>query len=552
MSNETALARHALLVRSLLRGDAFATPPAERSLIETHISSLVLAGGYVYKLRKPLKFDFLDFSTPALRHFDCLEELRLNNRTAPQLYVDVLPIVGTPDAPRIGTHADAPRAIDWALRMRRFDQDHLLDAMARAGTLAAAQIDALAERVAAFHASLPPAPPLHDRDHDHSRGQAATVRAWALANLDALRAGATSAAQVERIAALRRWTDRECTRLAPLMRQRELHGHVRECHGDLHLRNIVLIDGVPLPFDGIEFDAEMRRIDVVNDIAFTFMDLLGHGLPEFAWRFASGYAEHSGDYAGLALLRFFAVYRALVRARVALLRAEQVQAEAGAEAKAGARDSIEQYLALAESLADPAATRQPLLVLTSGVSGSGKSTVAQCLAQHLGAVRVRSDVERKRLFALAATTRPAPAELATLYGADATQRTYTRLGELARGLLQAGVSVVVDAVALRRSERDALRGLADACGARFGVVECHAPEPVLRARIERRLREAKDASDADERVLALQLRAREPAAADEAAVAFDTDCAMEELECRCKVTAARLQSAPHPRESPLQ
>ncbi|MCO5123767.1 MAG: AAA family ATPase [Rhizobacter sp.] len=550
MSNETALARHALLVRSLMRGDAFATPPAERSLIETHISSLVLAGCYVYKLRKPLKLDFLDFSTPALRHFDCLEELRLNRRTAPQLYVDVLPIVGTPEAPRIGTHADAPRAIDWALRMRRFDQDLLLDAMARAGTLAATHIDALAERVATFHASLPPAPPMHD----HARGQAATVRAWALANLDALRAAATSAAQAERVAALRRWTDRECTRLAPLMRRREVHGHVRECHGDLHLRNIVLIDGVPLPFDGIEFDAEMRRIDVVNDIAFTFMDLLGHGLPEFAWRFASGYAEHSGDYAGLALLRFFAVYRALVRARVALLRAQQVQAEAEAEAgsvaKAGAHDSIEKYLALAESLAEPAAAQQPLLVLTSGVSGSGKSTVAQCLAQHLGAVRVRSDVERKRLFALAATTRPAPAELATLYGADATQRTYARLGELARELLQAGVSVVVDAVALRRSERDALRSLADECGARFSLVECHAPEAVLRARIERRLREANDASDADAGVLALQLGVREPAAADEAVLAFDTDCAMEELERRCEALAARLVHAPRATETP--
>jgi predicted kinase len=312
----------------------------------------------------------------------------------------------------------------------------------------------------------------------------------------------------------------------------------------------VLVDGVPLPFDGIEFDAEMRRIDVVNDIAFTFMDLLAHGLPEFAWRFASGYAEHSGDYAGLALLRFFAVYRALVRARVALLRAEQVQGEDGAQAKAAAHDSIEQHLALAESLAEPAATRQPLLVLTSGVSGSGKSTVAQCLAQHLGAVRVRSDVERKRLFALAATTRPAPAELATLYGAEATQRTYARLGELARELLQAGVSVVVDAVALRRSERDALRSLAAECGARFSLVECRAPEAVLRARIERRLREANDASDADASVLVLQLGVREPAAADEAVLAFDTDCAMEELERRCEALAARLVHTPRATETP--
>ncbi len=543
MSNETALARHALLVRSLLRGDALAAPPAERELIETHISSVVLAGAYVYKLRKPLKLDFLDFSTPALRRADCLEELRLNSRTAPQLYVDVLPVVGTPDAPRIGAHAEAPRAIDWVLRMRRFDQTHLLDAMARAGTLVAAHIDALAERVAAFHATLPPAPPLPG----HDRGHAAAVRAWALANLDALRAGAASPAQAERIAALRRWTDREWTRLAPLMCQRELHGFVRECHGDLHLRNIVLIDGVPLPFDGIEFDAELRRIDVVNDIAFTFMDLLGHGLPALAWRFASGYAEHSGDYAGLALLRFFAVYRASVRARVALMRAEQL--EAGASN--AVLDEIERNLALAESLAKSAAAPRPLLVLTCGVSGSGKSTVAQSLAQHLGAVRVRSDVERKRLFGLAATTRPAPAELATLYSTETTERTYARLGELARDLLHGGVSTVVDAVALRRSERDALRRLAEACDAPFTLLECHAPEPLLRERIARRMCEAQDASDADERVLDLQLRLREPTAAEETAVRFDTDCTMDGLERRCKTLAAQLRAVQQPTESPL-
>lgn len=536
MSNDAALAAHARLVRALLAGDAFATPPAERALIETHISSLVLAGDYVYKLRKPLALDFLDFSTPALRHADCIEELRLNNRTAPQIYLDVLPVVGPPDAPRIGAPGDAPRAIDWALRMRRFDQAGLLDAMARAGTLGAAHVDALAERIAAFHATLPPALPQEDRPRD----PAAAARAWALANLDALRAGATDPTQAERIAALRRWTDREWTRLAPSMRQRERDGFVRECHGDLHLGNIVLIDGVPLPFDAIEFDAEMRRIDVVNDIAFTFMDLLRHGLPALAWRFASGYAEHSGDYAGLALLRFFAVYRASVRARVALMRAEQ----APAAARAQMHDAIEHNLALAERLCASAA-QPPLLVLTCGVSGSGKSTVARLLAQHLGAVRVRSDVERKRLFGLHASARPAPAELATLYGVEATRRTYARLGELAGGLLQAGLSAVVDAVALRRAERDALRDLAGASGARFAIVECRSPQAVLRERIARRQRDANDASDADARVLDLQLSVAEPLAPLEAAVVLDTDCAFAALEHRCAALAGALTATPN-------
>ncbi len=529
MTIRTALARHAQLVNALMSGDAIATPPAERSLIETHISSLVLAGSYVYKLRKPLKLDFLDFSTPALRRTDCLEELRLNRRTAPQIYLDVLPIIGTPETPHIGTACDAAQAFDWVLRMRRFEQSALLDAMAREGRLTEAHIDALAGRVAAFHGALPPAPPEH--------GRPAAVRNWALANLDDLRVAAASPVQTARIAALRTWTDRECTRLTPLMRHRQAHGFVRECHGDLHLRNIALIDGVPLPFDGIAFNAELRHIDVASDIAFTFMDLLRHGLPALAWRFASAWAEHSGDYAGLALLRFYAVYRALVRARVALLRAEQ--SGDGAQAFAAA----ERDLALAESIAAPAAAA-PLLVLACGVSGSGKSTVARLLAQHAGAVRVRSDVERKRLYALAHDSRPAPGELATLYDPEATRRTYAKLSELAHDLLVACISTVVDAVALRRSERDALRHLAAECGARFVLLECGAPEAVLRERITRRLSEAKDASDADLSVLELQLRVREPIAPEEAAIMFDTDITLPELARRCEALAAQLNAAP--------
>ena len=184
-----------------MSGEAIATPPAERSLIETHISSLVLAGDTVYKLHKPLKLDFLDFSTPELRRADSLEELRLNRRTAPQIYLDVLPIVGTPQTPSIASAGDAAQAFDWVLRMRRFEQDALLDAMAREGRLTEAHIDALAERIAAFHAALPPAPPQFGRPEE--------VRHWALVNLDALQRAAASSAQTARIDALRAWTERE-------------------------------------------------------------------------------------------------------------------------------------------------------------------------------------------------------------------------------------------------------------------------------------------------------------------------------------------------------
>ena len=526
MSNASALATHERLVRALLGGTVLPGHAGARRLIQTHISSLVLAGGFAYKLRKPLKLPFLDFSSAALRRDDCLEELRLNRRTAPTLYLDVLPVLGTPDDPRLGGAGDAaPQAIDWLLRMRRFDEADVLANVAARGALTEAMVDALAATLAAFHAALPPSPAPY--------GSAAIVRRWLGETLAGLAATGDA-----RIGSLRAWCEREDARLAPLIDERRARGFVREGHADLHLANIVLVDGVPRPFDAVEFNAELRHLDIVHDIAFAFMDLQRHGLPALAWRFVGAWAEATGDVEGLALLRFFAVERALVRARVALLRAD---------AAALARD-----LALTERLAASRAGTPPL-VLVCGLSGSGKSTVAQLLAEGLAGVRLRSDVERKRLHGLAATDRPAPAQVATLYGHEATRRTYARLGELARTLLAAGIPAIVDAAALRRAERDALRALAAAFGAPFALVECDAPEPVLRERIARRQRDEADASDADLGVLALQLRVREPVDGDESAQRLSTDCDRVTLQQRCAALAAALAptaSSPPPQPPP--
>ncbi len=300
---------------------------------------------------------------------------------------------------------------------------------------------------------------------------------------------------------------------------------MREGHGDLHLGNIVMVDGEPLPFDGIEFNPALRHTDTMADAAFVFMDLWRHGQPRQAWRFASAYAERGGDFAGLALMPFFAVYRALVRAQVAAIRGD------------GA--ALQRDLRVAGELARLRRTR-PLLLLTSGLSGSGKSTVALELLQALGAVRVRSDVERKRLAGLAATARPTPEQSGPLYGSAMTRRTYARLGTLAGMLLAAGLNVIVDAAALRRHERDALRALAAAHGAEFRLVECVAPEAVLRARIAHRAAEGRDASDAGQEVLSLQLRACEIPASEEAALRLDTDADRATVARRCAALVSRL------------
>lgn len=522
-TRDAQLDEHHVLVDALQRSLGAGT---ER--IETHISTLLLAGGFAYKLRKPLALGFLDFSTAQRRRIDCEEELRLNRRTAPQIYLDVLPVFGPAAQARVGRAGEPGEPIDWLLRMRRFDNAGLLDRLAERGALSDAGVDALAQRVAAFHEALPASPAAY--------GDPQAVRGWALANFDAL--------GPEAPAALREWTECEFARVAPLLELRRAQGVVREGHGDLHLGNIVLVDGEPLPFDGIEFNAALRHTDTMADLAFPFMDLWRHGLPRQAWRFASAYAEQTGDYGGLALLPFFAVYRALVRAQVAALRLAQAGDEA---ARAGARAALARDLRVAGELSQ---LRQatPSLVLSCGLSGSGKSTVALALLQALGAVRIRSDVERKRLAGVASTARPTPAQAQQLYGAAMNTRTYARLQSLAQALLRAGLNVIVDAAALRRQERDELRALAAAEGARFVLVECTAPEAVLRDRIARRLAADRDASDATQAVLDFQLSVREPAAAAEAAVTLDTDTDVAGLARRCEALASTLRAPSQPLE----
>jgi hypothetical protein len=531
-----ALDAHRALVRALCRPEAWPEdlPAGARfEVIETHISTLLLAGASAIKLKKPVALPFLDFSTPALRRHFCEEELRINHRTAPDLYRAVLPVTGGANGPRLG--GEGP-ALDWALWIRRFDNDQLYDRLARTGRLAAAHVDALAGVIAGFHAGLAPSPAGY--------GSAAVARRWTVDNFASLRdpglAGALPEAAREQLASLAASSDSRLAAIAPLLERRRTEGAVVECHGDLHLGNIVHHEGRPLLFDAIEFNPELRHMDRLNDVAFTFMDLLDHGLPRLAWRLLSQYLEHTGDYAGLPLLRWFAVDRALVRAKVALLAARQA---APGTAVPGIADAVRR-IGLADALAHPEA---PRLVMTSGPSGSGKSGVALLLAEALGAVRIRSDVERKRLHGMAPTERAT--DPALLYNPHATAMTYQRLADAASAALRGGVSAVVDAAFLRRAERDAVRDLGRQHQAACTVVECCAPPGVLAARIAHRRAHRSDPSDADAGVLALQLRVREPLGADEAAgaVILDTDFAEAELPGRVDALVRQLGAVPLPR-----
>ncbi len=448
LAERSALQEHEALIAGLLRPGAYPEPvessePIER--VDTHISTVLLAGAYAYKLRKPLKRGFLDFSTLERRYQDCLEELRLNQRTAPQIYLDVATIVGSREAPRFVHECDRERdeALDFAVRMRRFDPSLAFDRLVQCHRLTPDHVDRLAGAVADLHARAEHAPADKDAGSTSAR--------WIDENFTELRELVNSASDRARIDALAQWSSAEQRTHAGLIAGRVRNGFVRECHGDLHLGNIVLLDGTPVLFDAIEFNAELRFIDVVSDVAFAFMDLIDHGMPSLAWRFVSAYLEHTGDYEGLALLRLYAAYRALVRAKVALTRQQQPQVAQPVRLRE--HTSFEHYLALAERLAKP--TRGAIVVMT-GLAGSGKSTVARCLAEGIGGVSVRSDIERKRLFGIA----PLANSEGAIYTAEATLRTYDRLATLAATIVAAEVPVVVDAACLRRHERRRLHDLA--------------------------------------------------------------------------------------------
>lgn len=494
------------LIAGLLEPQAYPHPVAQVVLIETHISWVLLAGEFAYKVKKPVDFGFVDFSTLQRRHGFCEEELRLNRRLAPRLYLDVVAITGSPAAPRIG--GEGP-VLEWAVKMQRFRPEDELGSLAARGALQAEHIEALARLVADFHAGAQAHPP------DPAWGSAQGVLEHWLGNFDLIAGSGLAGAERPRLQALEAWTRQQHARLAPLIDRRRAEGFVRECHGDLHLGNVVLLGGQPLPFDALEFDPALRWTDVIAEIAFTSMDLERFGRPDLAGRFLDAWLERSGDFAGLALLPAMLTYRAMVRAKVSVLRAAQTPDPAQREA---ALEQMRACLALAEHFAAP---RARALAIATGVSGSGKSRLALALAEHGGWMRIRSDVERKRLAGRPASQPAASAPGQGLYTTARSDEVYRRLATLAREVLRAGYPVLVDATFLEHARRAALRTVATDGAAGFAILAVDAPEAVLRERVLARAAAGADPSDATIEVLEQQLAIREPLSDDE------RDCAVE-------------------------
>ena len=478
-------------------------------LVETHISWVLLTESLAYKLKKPVRLAFLDFTMLAARRRFCEEELRLNRRLAPALYLDVVDVCDSPQGPTFG---GVGPVVDVAVRMRRFPDGALWSEMLAEGTLASRHIDALAQRLADFHRDAAVAPPgsVFGSAASHERATQGLIEA-----IDAVKKTDGTPGPAIGWPALRAWLDQQQQALAPLWAARLRAGRVRECHGDLHLANVLQLAGEATAFDAIEFDAELRWIDVLDDIAFLAMDLLANGRRDLAFRFINAYLAASGDYDGLPVLRHGMVCRALVRARVMAIGETQGVHSA---ARCGAQD----YLALAAALACSADAR---LAITHGLPGSGKSFTAQGVVEAAGAIGVRSDVERKRLFGLAARQSSHGHVPGGIYDQAATQRTYSRLREIATVALAAGWPVVVDAAFLLRSERTAFAALAASLSVPFTVFDCQAEQPLLRQRLVQRQLGGVDASEADGAVLDRLTAVEEPLGAAERAVAIVVDAA---------------------------
>lgn len=478
----------------LLDPAVYPHPVESVQILETHISWVILTGKWAYKLKKPVNFGFLDYSTLEKRRDFCREELRLNGRLAPQIYVDVVAL--TEAGGRLRFEGSGP-ALEYAVKMRQFPQESLYDRQLSEGRLGHAQMDLLGRFVAQFHERAARVPrEAHYGEPDHIQGPARD-NFVTLLEIEPHRAQA--------LAELRNWTEAVYPGLAPLMAARKTDGFVRELHGDLHLGNIAEMDGLPLPFDGIEFNPELRWIDTTNDLAFLVSDLRHRGRPDLGRRLLDAYLEESGDYAGLALWNYYLVYRWLVRAKVLALRKGQGHPEVETD--------IGTYLN--ECLRCLGGAR-PRLMITHGLSGSGKTFWSQKFLETEDVIRLRSDVIRKRLHGLAPQASSGSALGDGIYSSAQGDRTYRTLAELAGQLLRQGFAVLVDATFLKRAQRDLFRDLAAQEKVPFELVHLEAPPEVLRQRLEARRRE-NDASEAGLEVLDHQLRTQEPLQSDETA-----------------------------------
>jgi len=458
-------------------------------LIQTHCSYVLLTGDYAYKLKKPVDFGFLNYSTLEKRQHFCQEELRLNSIAAPEIYLEVLPITRDGDQYQLEGTGEV---VEYALKMRQFPQETLFSSMFERGELQQQHIVELGQVVAQYHAQAA------TNDYISSFGEVSQVRAAFDENYQQTEKYVGIAQTQQQFDETKDYTDNFFRERTELFQNRVMNNFIRECHGDLHLRNICLWQDKVMLFDCIEFNEPFRFVDVMYDVAFAIMDLEARNGKELANIFLNTYIEQTGDYEGLQVLPLYLSRQAYVRAKVTsfLLDDPSVPQTAKQQATSTAAD----YYRLAWEYTKPT---QGKLILMSGLSGSGKSTTARLLARHLGAVHLRSDAVRKHLAGIPLLQRGGD----ELYTPEMNQKTYSRLMELGVMLARLGFSVILDA----KYDKQQLRGEVIEKAIQYqiplNIINCTAPAEILRERLVKR---TGDVADSTADLLPSQMKAAEP------------------------------------------
>jgi aminoglycoside phosphotransferase family enzyme/predicted kinase len=479
------------IIEALTTPAAFDYSVHSIELIETHISWVILAGDYAYKIKKPITLDFLDFGTLDRRKFYCEEEVRLNRPWAPDIYLDVVPITNEKGQPRFGGEGTP---IEFAVRMRRFQQETRLDQQLERGSLSVTDMKDLGDRIAERHMEAQVVV-------SNQRERFVTLTKEFIRDNFAALEGFIDHAESDH---LRQWTERELKNVDSLIGQRFDDGYVRDCHGDLHLANLIRLPGGIATFDCIEFSTDLRQIDVVCDISFLVMDLVARGRHDLAAHFLNRYLERTGDYGGMSVFSLYFVYRCLVRAKVAVIRSQEEQV--GGEQATELQDAL-RYCDMARR---QIAQRVPILILMTGLSGSGKTWVSTQLMAAMPAIRLRSDIERKRVFGLGETEDSVSDIGKGIYTPQSDRKVYEALFEAAEAVLRAGHSVILDAAFLSQVDRASAVAIARNCASVPLILEISAPIELIRKRILSRSRRAEDASEAGLDVLEHQLDTAEP------------------------------------------
>jgi aminoglycoside phosphotransferase family enzyme/predicted kinase len=480
----------------LLDPAAYPHNPERVRLVETHISWVFIADDLVYKVKKPVDFGFLDYSTLRRRKHFCQEEVRLNNRLCPDAYLGVEKVVSTQAGLRIGGRG---RAIEYAVVMRRLPERRMLDDLIRRRQVGEEMIERVAARIADFHATAV------GGDEVDRYGTLDVIRDNWQENFDQIEPYVGRAISARRLEDVRQFVTRFLEREADVFRQRQLNGRIRDCHGDMRAESICVTNGLCI-FDCIEFNERLRCGDTASEIAFLAMDIDARGRPDLAYWLIDRYIELSDDSSLRQVLLFYASYRAFVRGKVQSFRLDQ-PAENERDHRTALRRA-QRYLRLAWAYAR--VPKQPLLVLVVGLPGTGKTTVARALGVRLGGVVFSSDRVRKQLAGVGATHRGHDEIDAGLYSTEMGRRTYAELHRLTASNLEHGQSVVLDATYRTRSDRTDVIAIARNLGSPCWIVECQLPESTALARIAARQSTGEGASDADAEVYQVQRSRYEP------------------------------------------